>query len=265
MRCPGCRRLRRFCLRSLWLRRLFRRSRRCFSRCFRSYRSPQFGRFRRRRRGCLHRRLCHFRRCRQGRYCARRTRLHRGCRSDRRPRRGRPLRRHRLRRNHPRTMRLRRSFCRRTRRLSKYGRFLRRRLRRLRFMRHRVRRLHRRTRGWGRWRRRSRLLRQRLEHIAGLRNLREIDLRLELVRVRGAVPARRVLGPVLLDVLPHEYRFMLLDRAGVRLLFRHSHFRQRIEYGLAFYFQLSCQIVNSNLHSVPKDPPYCSPVLLKPS
>ena len=79
--------------------------------------------------------------------------------------------------------------------------------------------------GWRRCRRarwRSRLrdaLGDRFQHIARLGNVREVDLRLELIRRSGkrAHPARRgwrLLGKILLDALG----FVVLNRAGVRLL-----------------------------------------------
>ena len=211
--------------------------------------------FRRLRRGCRRRFGTKFGNFRWRRHgfnrgrCARghRRRKHRGLR------RRRTLRRDRLRGNHARLRRRRDgNFGGRTRGLSEHSRLLRGRLRGLRFLRHRNRRLRRRARRW-----RSGLLGEGFEHVTGLRDLREIDLRLELVGVCCTVPARRILGPVLLDILPHEYRFVFFNGAGVRLLLGHADFRQRIENGLALYFQLSCQIVNSNLHSAPKVPPYC--------
>ncbi len=122
----------------------------------------------------------------------RRTRGGMGNRCSRRTwrRDGRTLRGYRLRRDEPRTGRLcDRRFGRGTRRLREDGRLLRRRLCRLRFLRNRARRLHRRSRRRSGRRRRSSLLRQRLEHIARLRDLREIDLRLELIG-RRTMPSR---------------------------------------------------------------------------
>src|SRR5262249_4413988 len=52
-------------------------------------------------------------------------------------------------------------------------------------------------------------------------------------------------------VLPHLLRFVLFDRAGMRFLLGSTHHRQRIENGLALDFQLSGQIVNSNLGHPP--------------
>jgi hypothetical protein len=95
-------------------------------------------------------------------------------------------------------------------------------------------------------------MRERFEYVAGFRDLRQIDLRLELVLLWGAAPTRRFLGPMFLDVLAHQDRFKIFNRAGMRLLLGHAHLRQCIENGLALYFQLSCQIINSNLHSAPK-------------
>jgi hypothetical protein len=49
------------------------------------------------------------------------------------------------------------------------------------------------------------------------------------------------------DVGSHFFRFMLLERTGMRLLFRHPNVRQRVKYGFAFDFQFPGEIVDSNL------------------
>jgi hypothetical protein len=46
---------------------------------------------------------------------------------------------------------------------------------------------------------------------------------------------------------------VLFERAGMGLLLGDTHLRKNIENGFAFDFQLSCQIVNSNL----AHPPLC--------
>jgi hypothetical protein len=82
-------------------------------------------------------------------------------------------------------------------------------------------------------------------HIAGLGNLGEIDLRLELARRRsfpgGGAGSRR-------EMLAHPFSFILLKRARVSLFLRDSHFIEHIEDRLAFYLKLSGQIIDSNFH-----------------
>jgi hypothetical protein len=49
------------------------------------------------------------------------------------------------------------------------------------------------------------------------------------------------------EVGPHSLGFFHTDRAGMRLLLRHSNHGQHIQHCPAFHFQFSGQIVNSNL------------------
>ena len=56
----------------------------------------------------------------------------------------------------------------------------------------------------------------------------------------------------------HFFRFMVFERTGMALLLGDSDFRKYIENRLAFDFQLSCQIVDSNLAHPPFRPPDCS-------
>jgi hypothetical protein len=49
------------------------------------------------------------------------------------------------------------------------------------------------------------------------------------------------------DVGSYFFRFMLLERTGVRFLLSHSDVRQRVENGFAFNFQFPGEIVDSNL------------------
>jgi uncharacterized protein YwbE len=46
---------------------------------------------------------------------------------------------------------------------------------------------------------------------------------------------------------PYFFCFVLFERTGMRLLLGHSDERQHVENGLAFDFQLSGEIVDSNL------------------
>jgi hypothetical protein len=82
----------------------------------------------------------------------------------------------------------------------------------------------------------------------------QIDLGLDLVALgaRSTHGFGRALGfCCCMEVRAHLLGFMLFDRAGVRLLLGDSHNRQRIENGFAFDFQLSSQIVDSNLTHLP--------------
>jgi hypothetical protein len=84
--------------------------------------------------------------------------------------------------------------------------------------------------------------------------MRQIDLGLDFVAF-GARSTRR-LGCALRfrsckEMRTHLLGFMLLDRAGVRLLLGYSDNQQHIENGFAFDFQLPGQIVNSNLTHPP--------------
>jgi hypothetical protein len=49
------------------------------------------------------------------------------------------------------------------------------------------------------------------------------------------------------DVQAHFFRFMLFERTGMRLLFRHPDDWQRVENGFALIFQFPGEIVDSNL------------------
>ena len=58
-------------------------------------------------------------------------------------------------------------------------------------------------------------------------------------------------------MLAHEFGFVLLERAGVGFLFRDTHFGQDVKNGFALDFQLSRQIVDSNLaHPFLMFPPF---------
>jgi len=46
---------------------------------------------------------------------------------------------------------------------------------------------------------------------------------------------------------PQPDRNVFVDRAGVRLLFRHAKFRQPVQNFVSLDFQLPCQLVDSNL------------------
>jgi hypothetical protein len=245
------RRGRRLCWRSCyWLRRRSTRSRRWWCN----------------RRSCLHGRIRHWLR----RWCCRTNRRRRccgTCRSGCRRWSRRPGRRCNRR-------------CRRPNNRSRWPRGLRcdetRRWRRrcCRFRRRRRRRRHAgrgrggswlgfnwgRARNWRTWRSRRRsgcccllLLRDQLQHVAWLGDVRQVDLCLDFVGFApsaGRARRRTRLGGFA-EVGSHFLRLVVLKRAGVRLLFGNPNFGENIKDGLALDFQFSGQIVNSNLTHLP--------------
>jgi hypothetical protein len=105
--------------------------------------------------------------------------------------------------------------------------------------------------GWTRRRRdRFLLLRNRFEHISRTGDVRQINLGLDFFfaakRARG-LGSRRLRFVRAPNVGPDLYRFVLLDRTGVRFFLRHPDEHQRVENGFALNFQLSGEIVDSNL------------------
>ena len=120
----------------------------------------------------------------------------------------------------------------------------------------------------GAWTRRNdglgSLLCDRLQHVSGFGDMRQVDLRLELFRLRARGTAAGAAGLSMLSVIfLDELRLIHFDGAGVRLLFRDSDLQQQIENHFAFDFEFPRQVVNSNLllHSA-LFPPYC-PVRLR--
>jgi len=98
-----------------------------------------------------------------------------------------------------------------------------------------------------------------LEHISRTGDVREIDLGLDLFFATQRTCSFRCVcrgfgcTP---NVSPHLFSFVFLERTGVGLLLRDSNNREHIKNGLAFYFQFSCEIVNSYL----THPPFlCAP------
>ena len=81
-----------------------------------------------------------------------------------------------------------------------------------------------------------------LQGIAGLGDLGQVELRPVVGRWPRRTYAARSAGEVTADLL----RLVDFDRAGVRLLFGDANRRERVQNGLALYFQFACQIVDSN-------------------
>lgn len=73
------------------------------------------------------------------------------------------------------------------------------------------------------------------QYIAGLGNVRQVDLRLLVALLRFAGDAGNGLAAAA-QSSTHTYRFVLLHRAGVGLLFRNADFREKIENDLALDF-----------------------------
>ncbi len=95
------------------------------------------------------------------------------------------------------------------------------------------------------------LLRDGPQHISRTRDMREVDLGLDLffavsgTRRRLRRTRRRVeTAP---EMAPHQVRFMVLKGTGVRFLLRDAHRGQYVKNFLALDFQLTGQIVDSNL------------------
>ena len=89
----------------------------------------------------------------------------------------------------------------------------------------------------------------------------EIDLGLDFVslRARAAGGSRRVLCfPGGVEVRANFFRLEIFNRAGMGLLLCNPDGLQHVENGLALYFQLSSQIVDSNLH-----PPFLTSGLVR--
>jgi len=91
--------------------------------------------------------------------------------------------------------------------------------------------------------------------------MRKVDLGLDFIGVRPS-RAGRPTGTLCraggAEAGTHFIRFMVFERTGMALLLGDSDFRKYIENRLAFDFQLSCQIVDSNLAHPPFRPPDCS-------
>jgi len=87
--------------------------------------------------------------------------------------------------------------------------------------------------------------------------VRKVDLGLDLVGLRTAGTRRLGRFSRLAEVRSHLLGFMVFQGTGVRLLLGNSGFGKDIENRLALDFQLSGQIVDSNL----AHPPFLSSAL----
>jgi len=78
----------------------------------------------------------------------------------------------------------------------------------------------------------------------------KIDLGLDaFVAMRGTRSLRRTRRCVgaAAEMSPHQFGFVIFQRTGVRFLLGHAHRGQRVKNFLALDFQLTGQIVDSNL------------------
>jgi hypothetical protein len=95
------------------------------------------------------------------------------------------------------------------------------------------------------------------QHISRTRNMREVDLGLDLFFAAsgtgGFRRTRRRVGSAA-EMFPYQFRFVIFQRTGVRLLLRDAHRGQHVKNFLALDFQLTGQIVDSNLAHPPSFP-----------
>jgi hypothetical protein len=89
-----------------------------------------------------------------------------------------------------------------------------------------------------------------LQHISGTGDVGQIDFGFDFffaAKWARGLGSRRLRFVRAANVGPDLYRFVLLDRTGVRFFLRHPDLHQRVENGFALNFQLSGEIVDSNL------------------
>jgi hypothetical protein len=94
------------------------------------------------------------------------------------------------------------------------------------------------------------------QHVSGFGDVRQIDLGLDSIGsgLRGTGSPRSRTFASAAEISAHLVGFVVFQGTGMRLLLGYANVRQRIENRFAFDFQLSGQIVNSNL----AHPPVCS-------
>jgi len=93
------------------------------------------------------------------------------------------------------------------------------------------------------------LLEDGLERIARLGNVREVELRLEIVFVGGAALGRPLpsISAALPEMRLHLLRFFYADRTGVGFLFGYADLQENVKNSSALDLEFSRQIINSNL------------------
>ena len=99
------------------------------------------------------------------------------------------------------------------------------------------------------------LLRDRLQHVARLGNMGQVNLGLDLVGISagGARGLRRrcLRFSTSTEMRAHLFRLVLLNGTGMCLLLGDTDFQENIENGFTLNFQLPGQIVDSNLGHPP--------------
>jgi len=90
--------------------------------------------------------------------------------------------------------------------------------------------------------------------------VRQINFGFDLVAIRAAGASRLAggLSVAPTEMSPHLVGLVVFKGAGMGLLFRDPDFCQYVENGFALNFQLSGQIVDSNLAHPPSGPPKIS-------
>ena len=97
------------------------------------------------------------------------------------------------------------------------------------------------------------LLRDRAQHVARARDVREINLRLDFVfGVRGRT-GRSGSGCCCLSTgrtktFAHQFCFVLFQRTRMRFLLGNPNLAEHIKNGFALDLKLASQIIDSNLH-----------------
>jgi hypothetical protein len=96
------------------------------------------------------------------------------------------------------------------------------------------------------------------QYVSRPRNVGEVDLGLDLFfavnRARSSPRRTRRRFGAAAEMLPHQVRFVIFQRAGVRFFLRDAHRGQHIKNFPALDFQLTGQIVDSNLTHPPSFP-----------
>ena len=83
----------------------------------------------------------------------------------------------------------------------------------------------------------------RLQRVAGLRNMGEVERRL---RLATAGPSRLCAAAPILQIVAHAFGLVGLNRARVRLWFSHADCRQSVQNGPALDFKFPREIIDSN-------------------
>jgi len=94
----------------------------------------------------------------------------------------------------------------------------------------------------------------RPQNVSWAGDVRQVDLGLDLVFSASGARSFRGCGGffrVSAEIFADQHRFVLFDGAGVRLLLGYSDLGERVKNRFALNFQLSRQVVDSNLAHPP--------------